>query len=280
MTDDRLVSPRFPRSSRYDPGWILASVSGGANSLWLTEWLTEAVALRPGMRVLDLGCGRGASSIFLHREFGVQVWATDLWFGVDERARRISDAGVADAVFPIHADARALPFAAGFFDAVVSIDSFVYYGTDDLYLSYLARFVKPEAPIGIAGAGLVQEFDGDVPQHLAAWWEPSMACLHSPDWWRRHWQRSRVADVALADTMPDGWRQWLQWQDVVAPDNRVEIEALTADRGRYLGYVRAVAHRRADAQLDEPIVSVPVTYAERPVVRTPPPGSGGESPPR
>jgi hypothetical protein len=30
--------------------------------------------------VLDLGCGRASSSIFLRREFGVQVWAADLWF--------------------------------------------------------------------------------------------------------------------------------------------------------------------------------------------------------
>ena len=29
------------------------------------------------MRVLDLGCGRAMSSIFLRREFGVQVWATE-----------------------------------------------------------------------------------------------------------------------------------------------------------------------------------------------------------
>lgn len=36
---------------------------------------------------------------------------------------------------PIHADARSLPFAAEFFDAIVCIDSFLYYGTDDLYLS-------------------------------------------------------------------------------------------------------------------------------------------------
>jgi SAM-dependent methyltransferase len=155
MLADPFVSPRFPRSSRYHPGWIASSVSGGANSLWLTEWLTEAMELRAGMRVLDLGCGRGASSVFLHQEFGVQVWATDLWFSVDERAQRIRDAGVHDAVFPIHADARALPFAVDFFDAVVCIDSFVYYGTDDLYLNYLARFVKPGGPIGIAGAGLV-----------------------------------------------------------------------------------------------------------------------------
>ncbi|GAA4708897.1 cyclopropane-fatty-acyl-phospholipid synthase family protein [Pseudonocardia yuanmonensis] len=264
---DPFASDRFPRSSRYDPEWIIAAISGGANSLWLAEWLAAAMPLRAGMRVLDLGCGRGASSIFLHQEFGVQVWATDLWFSVDERARRICDAGVADAVFPIHADARALPFAAGFFDAVVSIDSFVYYGTDDLYLSYLARFVRPGAAIGIAGAGLTREIDGATPEHLQAWWEPSMSCLHSPELWRRHWERSGVATVELADAMPDGWRCWLDWQQAVAPGNTVEIEALTADRGRHLGYVRAVA-RRTDRSLDEPIVSVPVIYQERPVRRT------------
>ncbi len=88
--------------------------------LWLTEWLAEALELRPGMRVLDLGCGRAASSIFLRREYGVQVWATDLWFSASENIRRIRDAGVEDGVFPIRADARSLPFAAEFFDAIVS----------------------------------------------------------------------------------------------------------------------------------------------------------------
>ena len=85
--------------------------------MWLTEWLTGDMNLRRGMRVLDLGCGRGASSVFLHREFDVQVWSVDLWFSADERARRIRDAGMADAVFPLRADARALPFTEGFFDA-------------------------------------------------------------------------------------------------------------------------------------------------------------------
>src|SRR6186997_2708771 len=123
MRDQRFLSERFPCASRYHPEWVMASVSGGANSLWLAEWLTEVLDLRPGMRVLDLGCGRGASSIFLRREFGVQVWATDLWFGASERYQRIRDAGVEDGVFPIHAHARSLPFAPEFFDAIVSIDS-------------------------------------------------------------------------------------------------------------------------------------------------------------
>ncbi len=81
------------------PEWVVASTSGGANSLWLTEWLAAALDIRPGMRVLDLGCGRAASSIFLHREFGVQVWATDLWFSASENLQRICDAGGEDGVW-------------------------------------------------------------------------------------------------------------------------------------------------------------------------------------
>jgi ubiquinone/menaquinone biosynthesis C-methylase UbiE len=187
--DKRLVSDRFPRASAYNPDWVLASVSGGANPLWLTEWLCEALELRPGMRVLDLGCGRAMSSIFLRREFGVQVWATDLWFNVSENLQRIRDAGVEDGVFPIHANARELPFAAEFFDAIVSIDSFFYYGTDDMYLNDFARFVKPGGTIGIAQAGLTNEMDGPIPAHLRAWWAQDQPwCFHSAAWWRRHWE--------------------------------------------------------------------------------------------
>src|SRR6476659_7761336 len=69
---DRLLSEKFPRASQYHPEWVLANASGGANSLWLTEWLAPALDLRPDMRVLDLGCGRASSSIFLRRESGAQ----------------------------------------------------------------------------------------------------------------------------------------------------------------------------------------------------------------
>src|SRR5437870_12150452 len=117
--DDRLLTDRFPRSSQYHPEWVLANASGGANALWLVEWLCEALALRPGMRVLDLGCGRAMSSVFLRREFGVEVWAADLWFDPSENLRRVQDAGVADGVFPLRADPRSLPFAAAVFDAIV-----------------------------------------------------------------------------------------------------------------------------------------------------------------
>ena len=266
-SDKRFISTSFPRSSQYHPEWILASVSGAANSLWLTEWLTAALDLRQGMRVLDLGCGRAASSIFLRREFGVQVWATDLWFNVSENMQRIRDAGVEDGVFPIHADSRQLPFGTEFFDAIVCIDSFYYYGTDDLYLNYLARFVKPGGQIGIAGAGLVQEIEGPLPEHLCRWWTQDLWSLHSASWWRRQWERTGIMDIDVADTMPDGWQRWLDWHRVIAPDNELEIDALEADRGSFLGYVRLVGRRRGKTELADHIVSVPAQYTKKPLLR-------------
>jgi cyclopropane fatty-acyl-phospholipid synthase-like methyltransferase len=266
--ETRLLNDHFPRASQYHPDWVISSVSGGANSLWLTEWLTTALDLRPGMRVLDLGCGRAASSIFLHREFGAQVWATDLWFSPSENLQRIRDAGVENGVFPIHADARSLPFAAEFFDAIVCIDSYFYYGTDDLYLNYLARFVKPGGQVGIAGAGLVREVEGPLPEHLREWWTPDVWCLHSAAWWHRHWERTGIMHVELADTMPDGWQFWLDWIRAIAPDNDAEIKALEADRGNYLGYVRLVGRRQGHVTLADPIVSVPTEYTKQPLLRS------------
>lgn len=265
--DTRLLNHRFPRSNKYHPEWLIAGCSGGANPLWLTEWLTSSVDLRPGMRILDLGCGRALSSIFLHREFGVEVWAVDLWFSTSENLQRVRDAGVGDSVHPIHADARSLPFANDFFDAIVSIDSFSYYGTDDLYLGYVLRFVKPGGQIAIAGAGLMREIEGSVPERLASWWEPVMYCLHSASWWRSHWEKMGLVNVELADSMPDGCKFWVEWQNVVAPENFTEIRAIEGDAGELMGYIRAVARRRHDAKLDEIIQSVPTTYTAQSLLR-------------
>jgi SAM-dependent methyltransferase len=232
---------RFPRAAAYPEDWVRSAVSGGALALWLTEWLAEAVPLAPGDRVLDLGCGRAASSVFLRRELGVEVWAADLWNDPTENLARVREAGVGDGVYPMRLDARDLPFGDGFFDAVVAIDSYVYFGTDDLYLPEVARLVRPGGRLGIAGAGFTAEIDGPVPAHLREWWEPALWCLHSADWWRRHWDRTGLVRVETADAMEDGWERWLEWQRFAAPDNAVEIAAVEADAGRTLGYVRVAA---------------------------------------
>ncbi|MGQ0680328.1 MAG: SAM-dependent methyltransferase [Actinomycetota bacterium] len=271
--DDRLRSDRFPRSNRYHPDWILSTAAGGSCALWLTEWLTSVLDLRPGMRVLDLGCGKAASSVFLAAEFDVQVWATDLWTNATENALRIEAAGLGDRVFPIHADARSLPFAAGFFDVVVCVDAYPYFGTDDLYLNYLAHFVRPGGQVAIAGAGLTRELAGAVPDHLLAFWTQDAWCLHSAGWWRRHWGRTGLLDIETAETMPDGWRVWLDWQRDASLGNAVEISTLEQDRGDYLGYTRIVGRRRSSGELQEycwpdPLRVGPVDFEPRPLLRS------------
>ena len=95
--------PRFPRASDYHPDWVFGN-NMGPNALWLMEWLTEAVPLQPESRVLDMGCGRGITSVFLAEQFGVKVVANDLWIKPGDNWERFVEAGCADSIIPIHAE--------------------------------------------------------------------------------------------------------------------------------------------------------------------------------
>lgn len=248
---ERMTLPEFPRAANYPPKWALEHLMG-PNVLWLAEALSQVMDLRPGMRVLDMGCGKAISSIFLAKEFDLQVWATDLWIGATDNLGRIREMEVEDRVFPIHAEAHALPYAEGFFDAIVSLDAYQYFGTDALYLATLARLVKPGGQIGIVGPGLVEELDA-VPEHLAPWWETEFWCFHSPVWWHRQWGRSGAVVVEHADLVPNGWEHWLRFSEVCAewgyPDPSIPVdpardaEMLRADAGRTIGFSRVVGRR-------------------------------------
>lgn len=224
----------------------------GPNALWLLEWLCDALDLSPGARVLDLGCGKAMTSIFLAREYDVRVVAADLWINPTENWRRIEAAGEVGRIMPLHVEAHDLPFAEGYFDAVVSIDAYHYFGTDALYLAHLSRFLAPGGRIGIVAPGLAAELDGGVPEHLAPYWEPDFWAFHSPAWWQRLWARSGVVDDVHADFLVDGWRDWLDWSEAVLEvtdddfARRVvprEVAMVRADAGRHLGFTRVVARR-------------------------------------
>ena len=245
-----LTLEQFPRSASYDPEWVLDNLMG-PNVLWLAEALSQVMDLKQGMRVLDMGCGRAISSIFLAKEFDLQVWATDLWIAASENWQRLAAAGVTDRVFPIHAEAHALPFADGFFDALLSLDAYHYFGTDDLYLGYYSRFVRAGGEIGIVVPGLRQEFTDGLPEHLVPYWSWDFCSFHSPDWWRNHWEKTGKVEVTLADSIPDGWTHWLKWQEVCLeqgyPSDRQEADMLRVDAGRNLGFTRIVARKQEGA---------------------------------
>jgi len=242
----RLALPRYPRSAKYDAAWAIANMMG-PNALWLMEALCAALALEPGMRVLDLGCGKAISSIFLAREFGVRVWAADLWIAPTDNLARIEQAGVSDLVFPLRAEAHDLPFAERYFDAVVSVDAYHYFGTADLYFAqHVAPIVKPGGQFGIVVPGVAAELT-EAPPRLTPYWDPAFSSFHSPEWWRGNISRSGRATVTTADRLPEAWRDWLSWQEVCAEAGmrpeaaRREAEMLRADAGELLGFTRLVA---------------------------------------
>lgn len=89
----------------------------GPNSVVLLEEMLEKYPLEQGIRVLDLGCGKGLTSLFLAKEANVNVFATDLWISATENHLHFKEWQVSDKVIPIHADANDLPFADEYFDA-------------------------------------------------------------------------------------------------------------------------------------------------------------------
>ncbi|MFD5654972.1 SAM-dependent methyltransferase [Streptomyces sp. NPDC127039] len=261
MTDlSDLVRPdRYPRSSRYDPAWLL-DLDMGPNPLWLLEDLARDLELRPGMRILDLGSGKGATSVFLAREYGAEVVAADWWIAPEEAAAVFAGAGVGDRVEAVRAEAHALPFEEASFDAVVSVDAFEYFGTADGYLPYLVRFLRPGGQVGVATPAMTREVRelGAIPPHIrdVVGWEA--LAWHTAEWWRFQWEITELVDVTSARLQPDAWRDWLLWartgaayradargtDGAGADGDRAVVDMLTADGGEHLSFALLTARKR------------------------------------
>jgi len=184
---------KYHRANQYDYDWVAENMMG-PNALYLAEELCENIDLHPGMKVLDMGCGRGLSSVFLAKEYGVTVFATDLWIPATENQRRFEAAGVTDLVFPIHAEAHALPYAEGFFDAAVSFNSYHYYGTADTYFPQIfCKLVKPGGQFGVVIDGHIEEDEHD----------DGADGFHSGKWWRRHWEKTELVDITACYDFDD-----------------------------------------------------------------------------
>lgn len=236
---------KFPKTEQYDESWIHENWMG-PNPLWLLEELCQHLELKPGMKVLDMGCGKGITSVFLAKEFGVTVFANDLWISPTENLKRFEEAGVSDRVFPIHAEAHALPYAEGFFDAVISIDSYQYYGADELYFPCtLSKLVKPGGQIGIVVPGLTREFDQGYPQTLKKHWVGEMFSFHSKDWWRHLWEKTGIAEITACYEMENPKELWFPWaiwaQEHLGFD---DVDFLNSDRNNDLSIIvmSAVKH--------------------------------------
>jgi cyclopropane fatty-acyl-phospholipid synthase-like methyltransferase len=246
-----LADPRFPRTMAYDADLVMAD-NMGPHPLWLLESLCARLPLTPGSLVLDHGCGKALTSVFLARELGVRVVANDWWIEAADNLARLRAAGVADVVTPVHAEAHALPYGDGQFDAIVSVDSYHYFGTADLYVEEMVRLLAPGGRLGVVVPGLRTELDELPPPHLAEWWDWDFCAFHSPDWWRRLWARSGLVDVEVAEWLPGGHDLWVRWERLSQayaaergdpPYDRYP-RLLEADTDGLLGFVLLVASPR------------------------------------
>src|SRR5512137_2407652 len=82
--DERIACLRSPDAAAYPElaGYSREEIYRdcfGGGALYLAARMVRTMTLRPGDIVLDLGCGKGETSIFLVRHFGVKVVAVDLW---------------------------------------------------------------------------------------------------------------------------------------------------------------------------------------------------------
>ncbi|HOG02024.1 MAG TPA: class I SAM-dependent methyltransferase [Clostridia bacterium] len=242
-----MKNDKYPLSSKYDPDWIIENALG-SHCLWLMEALAQIIPLKPSMRVLDIGCGKAISSIFLAKEFGVKVWATDLRANPTENFQRIHDARVEDMVFPVRADAHNLPYADSYFDAIVGINSLQLFAQGGNYLrENLVRHVKPGGSIGMVVPGIYREFNDGIPEylqlHVAAFLD-DFKTWHSPEWWREHFARAGNTDIELIDAFPDGEGNMLYGKSSRIDRSDDEDSFYNDDNGRNITFVRILVRRK------------------------------------
>ena len=219
----------------------------GPNPVKLEEELLLDHKIPQGSVVCDLGSGQGLTSVFLAKEYGFTVYAADLWSDPEENRKFFDEMGLSrDRIIPVKADALDLPFEKDFFDAVVSTDSYNYFGRDESYLDdKLLPFVKSGGYVYIAIPGMKKDCHDNLPQELLLSWTPEqLDYMHDVEYWSRTVGKSKCSEVISVTEMESNeevWADWLKQENEYAVGDRKSMEA---GGGKYLNFIKIVLRKK------------------------------------
>lgn len=237
---------RYVKSEKYNTPALQAKIMG-PNPIKLEEELLLDHQIPAHAVVCDLGSGQGLTSVFLAKEYGFTVYAADLWSDPAEN-RAFFDAMGLDRrqIIPVKADATDLPFEKNFFDAVVSTDSYNYFGRDERYLDdKLLPFIKPGGLVYIAIPGMKRDCHDHLPEELLLSWTPEqLDYMHDVDYWRDIVSQCRGAEVLSMREMESNDEVWADW---LAQDNEYAVgdrKSMEAGGGKYLNFIAIVLRKK------------------------------------
>lgn len=128
--------------------WIRGDETKEQAQLQLVEHLASAAAIRPGVKLLDVGCGFGASSLYLAGKYAVDAT------GITISPVQVEMACSAAAVERVPArfllmDAQAMTFPPASFDVVWSIESISHYQRKKDFFAAAAHILKPQGTFAL-----------------------------------------------------------------------------------------------------------------------------------
>lgn len=236
----------YIKSEKYQAPDLMKKIMG-PNPLKLEEELLIGHKIKEGAVVCDLGSGQGLTSVFLAKEYGFKVYAADLWSDPCENAQFFETMGLCEEqIIPVKADATELPFEKDFFDAVVSTDSYNYFGRDTRYLDdKLLPFVKSGGYIYITVPGMKKDCHDNLPGELLLSWTPEqLDYIHDIDYWTKIVSTCRNAEVLSIKEMESNeevWNDWLVQENEYAVGDR---KAMNAGGGKYLNFIAIVLKKK------------------------------------
>lgn len=236
----------YLKSKKYSTPDLLKKIMG-PNPVKLEEELLHNHNIPEGAVVCDLGSGQGLTSVFLAKEYGFQVYAADLWSNPQENALFFAEMGLrAEQIIPVKADATDLPFEKEFFDAVISTDSYNYFGRDIHYLDdKLLPFVKSGGYLYIAVPGMKKDCHDQLPQELLLSWTPEqLDYIHDIAYWTAIISKCKNAEllsIKEMDSNEEVWADWLMQENEYAVGDR---KTMNAGGGKYLNFIAIVLRKR------------------------------------